>query len=344
MLIDESLIGFTSVAAGDAAAAAEAAGFDRVWATESVTDGFLQAFSACRATDRVDVGTAIVVAFARNPMSTAYAAWDLAASSNGRFTLGLGTQVKPHIERRFSMPWGNPVERLRDYLGALRAIFEAWRTGGRLDHRGPFYQHTLMNPVFTPPRHDHDIPIAIAAVGPRMTSLAGELCDGVILHGMTTVDYLDTVSLPALRAGESTAGRPARSVMASLPVFMAMGDTPEQLERERARVRDQIAFYASTPAYRPVLESIGYGDLQTELQELTRRGAWSQMSGLIDERLEHEIALVGTPEEMPALTEARFGGRVDRVSSYFGWPPLEPGRLADVLAAFHRVGAPAGQG
>lgn len=339
MLVDESLIGHTSRQAGVAAAAAERSGFDRVWATESVTDGFIQAWSACQATSSISLGTAIIVAFARNPMTTAYAAWDLAASSSGRFTLGMGTQVRAHIERRFSMPWSEPVERMRDYIEALRAIFSSWRTGERLDHRGRFYQHTLMNPVFTPPPHDHEIPLAIAAVGPRMTALAGELCDGVILHGMTTIEYLDHVTLPALARGAAVSGRQP-ATMKSLPVFMAMGDTDAEVDRQRQRVREQIAFYASTPAYRPVLDTIGYGELQSELHALSREGKWAEMAERIDEPLEFAIAFAGRPEDMPRLVTERLGTRIDRVSSYFGWPELEPDRLSEILAAF-RAATPA---
>lgn len=334
MLIDQSLIGQVSRAAGPNAAAAERAGFDGVWATESVTDGFLQALSAVLATERVSVGTAIVVAFARNPMTTAYNAWDLAAASEGRFVLGMGTQVKAHIERRFAMPWSDPVDRMRDYVGALRAIFHCWRTGERLAYEGPYYRHTLMNPVFTPPRHDHAIPIAVAAVGPRMTELAGEVCDGVILHGMTTVAYLDGTTLPALERGLTASGRRRDDVFVSLPVFMVMGDTDEELAVQRAKAVDQIAFYASTPAYRPVLDSIGYGDLQPELQALTRANRWSEMGSLIDDTLFDAIAFTGAPEDMPRLVRERLGSRIDRTSSYFGWPEMEPERLAAILEGF----------
>lgn len=338
MLIDESLIGVTAVPAGLRAATAEAVGFDGVWATESVTDGLLQAFSACTSTQRVDVGTAIVVAFARNPMSTAYAAWDLAATSQGRFILGMGTQVKAHIERRFSMPWSDPVGRMADYVAALRSIFHCWRTGERLRHEGPYYQHTLMNPVFTPAAHEYPLPIAIAAVGPKMTELAGSSCDGVILHGMTTVAYLDETTLPALRRGLQGSQRSAQDCFVSLPVFMAMGDTDEQLARERERTVAQIAFYASTPAYQPVLDSVGYGALQPELQRLTREGRWDDMGELIDDVLFDAIAFSGRPEDMPRLVRERLGSRVDRVSSYFGWPPMDTERLSAILDDFRSAG------
>jgi probable F420-dependent oxidoreductase len=332
--IDLSLIGDTSASAGPAASRAEASGFDGVWATESVTDAFLQSLSAIDRTQRIQVGTAIAVAFSRNPMTTAYAAWDLAASSEGRFVLGLGSQVKAHVERRFSMPWSSPLPRMRDYIGALRAIWEAWRTGDRLDYRGEHYQHTLMSPVFSPPNHDHDIPIAVAAVGPKMTELAGELCDGVILHGMTNPSYLDEVSLPALEAGLERSGRDRADVFVSCPVFMVMGDDEEELASARAASRNQLAFYASTPAYRPVLDCVGYGELQPELRELSAQGRWEEMGRLVDDDLLDLMTLQGHPEDMPGLARERFGDRLDRTSSYFGWPIDDPDRLADILRGF----------
>lgn len=335
MKIDMGMIGATGAECGSVATAAEASGFDGVWASESVTDAFLQSQAALLPTSRLTVGTAIAVAFARNPMSTAYAAWDLAAMSGGRFVLGLGSQIKPHIERRFSMPWSSPVPRMRDYLHALDAIFTSWRDGTRLDYRGEFYQHTLMTPVFTPPRHDHRIPLMVAAVGERMTALGAELCDGLLLHGMTTTSYLDQVTLPAVDRGLATSGRARSALELYVPLFFVMGDTEEQMAEMARKTREQIAFYASTPAYVGVLESVGYGALQPELQTLTREGRWNEAAQLIDQDLFDAIAITGTPEEIPELCRARFAGRVDRVSSYFGWPVDDRDRLGEILARFH---------
>ncbi len=334
MLIDASLIGYTSRGAADASAEAEAVGFDGLWATESVTDAFLQSLSAVMHTTDVTIGTAIAVAFARNPMTVAYNAWDLAAASDGRFLLGLGTQIQAHIERRFSMPWSQPVERMTEFIRALHAIWDAWRSGERLDFTGEFYSHTLMSPVFTPPLHDHTIPIAIAAVGPKMTEAGGEVADGLILHGMANTAYIDGVTLPALERGLARSGRTRDDVFLSCPVFMVMGDTDEQLETMRAKTRDQFAFYASTPAYRACLEAVGYGDLQPELRTLTQQGRWAEISGLVDDDLLALVAIEGTPEQMPALARERFEGRLDRVSSYFGWDIDDPDRLREILAGF----------
>jgi probable F420-dependent oxidoreductase len=335
MLIDQSLIGDMSLAAAAAAHHAEEVGFDGVWATESVTDAFLQSLAAIMETERVQIGTAIAVAFARNPMNVAYNAWDLAAASDGRFVLGLGTQIKAHIERRFSMPWSQPTARMADFVRALRAIWHSWSTGERLNYEGEFYRHTLMSPVFTPAHHDHAIPIAIAAVGPQMTRVAGEVCDGAILHGMANAAYLDEVTLPALQEGLDASGRTREDVFLSCPVFLIMGDDEPTIEEMRAKTREQYAFYASTPAYRPCLDVIGYGDLQPELQELSRRGEWQEMGRMIGDDLLAEVAIEGTPEDMPRLVTERFGGRLDRVSSYFGWPVDDPDRLREILANFH---------
>ncbi|MEO9321972.1 TIGR03617 family F420-dependent LLM class oxidoreductase [Nocardioides sp. C4-1] len=337
MKIDMGMIGSSAAACGPAAAGAEAHGFDGVWASESVTDAFLQSQAALMATSEVSVGTAIAVAFARNPMSVAYLAWDLAAISQGRFIVGLGSQVQAHVERRFSMPWSSPIGRMRDFLQAMDAIFTAWRDGTRLDYEGPHYRHNLMSPVFTPHHHDFAVPTAVAAVGAKMTELGAELCDGLLLHGMTTQAYLDTVTLPAVDRGLATSGRSRDALELYCPIFMVMGDTEEQIAEWSAKTRDQIAFYASTPAYRAVLDTVGYGELQPELQTLSREGRWAEMGGLVDDTLLGEIAIIGSPEDMPRLAHERFGGRLDRISSYYDWPVDDPDRLRAVLAAFHEA-------
>ncbi|MFD5826261.1 TIGR03617 family F420-dependent LLM class oxidoreductase [Lentzea sp. NPDC060358] len=334
MKIDMGMIGSSAAGCGPIAADAEARGFDGVWASESVTDAFLQSQAALLSTERVSVGTAIAVAFARNPMSVAYLAWDLAAMSGGRFVLGLGSQIQAHVERRFSMTWSSPVDRMRDFLLAMDAIFSSWRDGTRLEYRGEHYQHTLMTPVFTPHHHTHRIPTMIAAVGAKMTELGAELCDGLLLHGMTTTAYLDQVTLPAVDRGLAASGRGRDALELYVPLFLVMGDTEEQIAETSRKTREQIAFYASTPAYSKVLASIGYDNLQPELQTLSRAGRWAEMGDLIDDRVLGEIALIGAPEDMPALCRKRFDGRVDRVSSYFGWPVEDPDRLREILAAF----------
>ena len=229
---------------------AEADGYDGIGATELQHDPFISLAVAARGTSTIQLGSSIVVAFARNPMTVAESANDLQLLSNGRFTLGLGSQIKPHIERRFSMPWSHPAERMRDFVLAVRAIQNSWQTGEKLDHRGEFYQHTLMTPMFAPEPNPHGAPkIAVAAVGQRMTEVAGEVADGWLSHSFTTLRYLREVSLPALARGSETAGRAPGSVEVSVPSFVAVGTDQTELDAAIRATRKQIAFYGSTPAY-----------------------------------------------------------------------------------------------
>jgi probable F420-dependent oxidoreductase len=335
MLVDQSMIDVGTADAVRLAREAESIGFDGVWATESVTDSTLMAMGAALNTDRVHIGTAVTIAFARNPMSLAYSAWDLASASNGRFTLGLGSQVRAHVERRYSMPWSNPVSRMRDYVGALRAIWSSWQSGAKLDFRSEHYNHSLMTPVFTPHHHEHPLRVMLSAVGPKMTGLAAEVCDGVILHGFTTPRYLDTVTLPALAAGLERAGRAREDFVVYCPLFLITGDTDEEMEAMREQTRDQIAFYASTPNYRDVLVSMGCEDLQTELQALSRAGRWKEMTALLPDEVLDGVAITGKPEELPDLIRARFAGRLDRISSRFGWPLTDEERIRDIVDRLH---------
>ena len=337
MKIDFSLIGHTSRRAMDDAKSAESWGFDGAWATESITDSFLQSMAITLATDQIEIGTAIAVAFSRNPMTTAYCAWDLASASNGRFTLGLGSQVEAHITRRFSMPWGNPVLRMGDYLNATKAIFESWRTGSKLNYQGTYYKHNLMTPVFTPPHHDHEIKIVIAAVGEQMTTLAGQMCDGVILHGMTHPTFIDSVTMPALLNGLKTSKNSRETFTISCPLFFVMGDSESEIILQREEARRQLSFYASTPAYKGVLDALGYGDIQPILQNLSRQGDWNQMAKVFEDDLLDSLIIQGKPEEIPFLVGKRFGNRLDRVSSYFGWPLNDADRLKDIVKAFHSL-------
>ncbi|SOD74670.1 probable F420-dependent oxidoreductase [Jatrophihabitans sp. GAS493] len=334
MHIDVTLMEKDLRRAGELAAGAEAAGHSGVWCTEAGVDPFLQAYEAVRSTEKLQVGTAIAVALARTPMTVAYSAWGLAHASQGRFALGLGSQVKAHIERRYSMPWINPTAQMREFVLATRAIFSSWRTGERLNFEGEFYRHTLMSPFWVPAPHEYEIPILLAAVGPRMMQMAGEVADGVLLHTFTTPQYLEKVAYPAIAAGSQTAGRDPLALQLSIPLFMAMGDTEEELSAMRADVARQLAFYASTPAYRPVLELAGYDGLQPELTKLSKEGRWSDMTDLVDDELIDLFSISGTPEQMPDLARAHLGDRVGRVTSYFGWPVSDPDRLSAILASF----------
>ncbi|GAA1518350.1 TIGR03617 family F420-dependent LLM class oxidoreductase [Nocardioides humi] len=294
-----------------AASVAEAAGYDRIWASEIGHDPFLQLTAAALATRSIGLGTGIAVAFARNPMNTAHLAHDLQALSHGRFALGLGTQVKAHVTRRFSMPWSRPAARMREYVLALRAIWDAWETGGRLSFDGEFYTHTLMTPMFVPDDHGHGAPpVVVAAVGDVMAETAGEVGDGMLCHSFLTERYLREATLPAIERGR------ARSDVAAFEIvggpFVATGGSPEQIEAATAAVRAQVAFYASTPAYRPVLECHGWGDLGGRLHELSRAGDWAAMAAAVPDEVLHEFAAVGEPDQAADLLWQRYGDLVDR--------------------------------
>lgn len=336
MRIDTTLIEKDLIRSGDLAVAAEKAGHDTVWCTETGLDPFLQAYEVGRRTETVATGTAIAVALARNPMTVAYSAWNIAQVSQGRFTLGIGSQVKAHIERRYSMTWDRPVSQMREFILATRAIWESWRTGERLDFQGDHYTHTLMSPFWAPMQHDYRIPIHVAAVGPRMVEMACNVADGILLHAFTNPAYLDKVTFPAIDAGLSAAGRTASSLDVSIPMFMAMGDTDEEIETRQKEIAAQLAFYASTPSYRPVLDAIGYGDLQPELTAMSKSGQWEKMSSLVSAELLDHFSISGRPEQMPSLARAHLGERANRTSSYYGWPVSDPDRLKEIFADFRQ--------
>jgi probable F420-dependent oxidoreductase len=247
-------------------------------------------------------------------MTVAHSAWDLQALTGGRFHLGLGSQVKAHIERRFSMPWSHPAARMREFVLALRAIWSAWETGEKLDFRGEFYTHTLMTPFFDPGPNPHGSPqVFLAGVGDRMTEVAGEVADGMILHGFTTERYVREVTLPALERGFAVTGRTRADFGVSLPVFVVSGSTDEQWAQSRRSTKEQIAFYGSTPGYRGVLELHGWGDLGGELNRLSRRGEWVAMGELITDDMLDTFAIVAEPDEIAPAMIARFGDIVDRI-------------------------------
>lgn len=317
MKLDAMTLGAPLVEVGDDARRAEERGFDGWFTGETTHDPLLTCVAAGQATDRIDVGTAIAVAFPRSPMHVAYAAHDLQALTGGRFVLGLGSQVQAHVEKRFSAPWSRPAERMREYVLALRAIWSAWETGERLRFRGEFYRHTLMTPFFTPDRHGFGPPrVWLAAVGPRMTEVAGEVTDGLLCHGFTTARYLREVTLPSLLVGAERAGRAREDLEVALSVFVVTGrDDAETAEVDRM-VRSQIAFYGSTPAYRPVLDLHGWSELHDRLHAASLRGDWAAMTDLVGDEVVEAFAVVAPPDQVGARIRDRFAGTVDRVSLY----------------------------
>ncbi len=327
-------------AAGDLARRYEELGVAGVWAAEVTTDPMLTLAVAAVSTARVTVGSNVVLAFTRNPMSVAMQAWDLARASDGRFILGLATQVKAHITRRFGMPWSEPVPQLRDFVAAVRHIFGAFQGDHPLDHRGPYYSHTLLHPLFNPGPIEHPhIPIALGGVGPGLTTLAGEVADGYMAHAFTNVAYLDDVTIPALDRGLARSGRTRADLWTMGYLLLAIGDTDEERSRAVAHLRSQIAFYASSPMYRAVLDAIGCGDLQGELEAVVKRGGWSDLPDLVDDEVLDQFILQGTLEELPALIRHRYTGRYDRVVPYLPLRETDPDRLAQFISA---TGAPLG--
>jgi probable F420-dependent oxidoreductase len=318
-----------------AAAQLERDGYDGAWTAETNHDPFLPLALAAEHTSRLEVGTGITVAFARNPMTLAQVGWDLQAYSQGRLMLGLGSQIKPHIERRFSMPWSRPAARMREFVLAMRAIWSAWQDRTKLDFRGEFYTHTLMTPFFDPGPQPYGPPrVFVAAVGPAMTEVCGEVADGMLVHGFTTERYLREVTIPALGRGFEKAGRRRDDFELSCPVFVVSGTSDEHGVAAATGVRRQIAFYGSTPAYKPVLDLHGWGDLQPELNQLSKRGKWAEMGELIDDDVLDAFAIVAPPEKVADAVRARFEGLIDRMSFYLPYQ-APPETVAAMLASFH---------
>ena len=303
--------------AGHAAAQQEARGYDGIWVPETSHDPFLPLILAAEHTERLDLATGIVVAFARNPMTLAQVSWDLQAASQGRFILGLGSQIKPHITKRFSMPWSSPAARMREMILAIRAIWESWNHGTKLDFRGDFYSHTLMTPFFNPGPNPHgDARIFLAGVGELMTQVAGEVADGFLCHGFTTRQYVDEVTLPNLARGRAKAAKSMDGFQLAGPMFVVTGRDEAEMAEAAKGVKGQIAFYGSTPGYRPVLELHAWGDLQEELNRLSKEGRWAEMGDLIDDDMLATFAVVAPIDRVAGALKERWGDVLDRLSFY----------------------------
>jgi probable F420-dependent oxidoreductase len=324
----------SSVAAN--AKAAEEAGFDGFWSAETGHDPFMPHVLAAEHTNRIKLGTSIAVAFPRSPMVTAMLAWDLAEFSKGRFILGLGTQVKGHIERRFSTKWVAPGPRMREYIESLRAIWACWRDGTPLNYVGKHYQFTLMTPFFAPaPMPYARIPIFIAGVNDYMCRLAGELCEGLHVHPFHSIRYLRGLVLPNVEDGLKKSGRSRKDIQLSTSVFVIVGDTPEEIEAAKAPVRQQISFYASTRTYRAVLEAHGWGDVSDQLNRLSVQGDWGGMASLITDEMLEEYAVIGRRDEIIDKIKARYEGILDRFAFYFPYDPAEKEKWAPIIKAFN---------
>lgn len=321
MLVD-TFLGSIEQAAS-VAREAESGGFAGAFTGEVSADPFLPLVAAASETERLELGTAIAVAFARSPMAVAYTANDLQRASRGRFILGLGSQVRAHIERRFAMPWGRPADQMRDFVLALRAIWQSWSRREPLAFESEHYRHTLMTPMFVPPPHEFGPPpVWVAGVGDVMTRVAGEVADGFVCHAFSTPRWIRERTLPALTAGRERAGKSLEDFTVKATVFLATG-SDQEIEAAVAKIRSQVAFYASTSTYRPLLELHGWADLGPELSRLAKAGDWSAMAALIDHDVLDSCAVIAPPDKVDATVKDRYGGMVDRISFW----PHESGRL-----------------
>lgn len=319
--------------AGDVARETEEAGYDGIWTAETSHDPFFPLLVAAQSTDHLELGTGIAVAFARSPMIMANIAWDLQAYSKGRFILGLGSQIKPHITKRFSMPWSHPAPRMREFVLAMRHIWQSWDEGTRPQFRGEFYTHTLMTPFFDPGKNPYGhAKVFLAAVGPKMTEVAGEVCDGIICHGFTTERYIREVTVPALERGRAAAEKSMEGFEVSIPAFIVTGTNEEEMAASADATRQQIAFYGSTPAYRPVLDLHGWGDLQDELNVMSKEGKWVEMGKRIDDEVLETFAVVAEPAGIAEGIKARYGDLITRISFYAPYK-ADPSTWLSVIAA-----------
>ena len=323
MKIDAS-IGFDLAKAGEHAARMESVGYSGLQTAETGHDPFLPLAQAALTTTKADLITSIVVAFARTPMVLAPIAHDLNAVSKGRFVLGLGSQIRAHITKRFSMPWSHPAPRMREFILALRAIWANWYDGEPLSFVGKFYTHTLMTPFFSPTNTEFGAPrVFLAAVGPLMTEVAAEVADGMIVHPFTTEKYLRETTMPALERGWAKAGKKREDFEISYPCFVVTADDEKGLERAKGATRQQIAFYGSTPAYKGVLDSIGAGELQGELNSMSKQGRWQEMGNLITDDILSQFAVVDEPQNLAKELKRRYGDVMDRTSVAYDSLPQE---------------------
>ena len=311
----------------------ESLGYDGLMTAELANDPFFPLVLSADNTEKLELRTAIAVAFARNPMNMASIGHDLNSLSRGRMTLGLGSQIKPHIENRFNMPWHGPAKQIKEFVQAMRAIWASWYDGETLKYEGEIYRHTLMTPVFTPQDREYGPPkVVVAGVGPKMIQSAAEVADGLIVHSFNTATYLKETIIPALHTTLETNGKSLDDFEISYPMFFVTGETEEEFEKQKADVRHRIAFYGSTPAYRGVLEAHGWGDLQPVLNRMTKEGKWEEMGELITDEILNEFAVVGELDEIAGKTKERVGDFVDRIT--FMVPVKNSSATVKVLAAF----------
>jgi probable F420-dependent oxidoreductase len=313
---------------------AEEIGYDAVFTFEGPHEPFLPLVLAAEHSKTLGVATGLAIAFARTPMTVANLAHDLQCYSDGRLILGLGTQIKPHVERRYGMPWGKPLSRMREFVLATKAIFRAWNEGEKLDFKGEYYTHTLMPPLFKPsPSHKGPPPIYLGGVSAKATAVAGEVADGLLVHPFHTERYLREISLPAIDEGRARSGLTREGFVLSVQALIGVGTNDEDIDAARSMIRNQIAFYASTPAYASVLELEGFPELQPTLQQMTRDGRWAEMAEMIPDALLDRVAIIGAPREVASALRTRYADIAHRIA--FASPfPVDPEAAAGVISAY----------
>ena len=321
----------------DYARKAEAMGYDTLWSAETQHDPYLPLAVAASATSRIKLGTNIATVFSRSPMVTAMIAWDLQKASGGRFTLGLGTQVKAHNERRFSVKYESPGPKMAEAVRAIHAIWDCWQNGTKLDFKGQFYTFDVMTPFFNPgPIEQPKIPVFVAAVNPYMCGVAGEFCDGMHVHPFNSPKYLREIVQPAVNAGLAKSGRARKDFTYATASFVVVGDTPEERSQQAQMVKQQIAFYGSTRTYQPVLDCHGWGDLTTKLHRKSIEGDWKGMADLITDEMLDTYAVTATYDKLAAALQARYAGLLDRTGLYQPYPPRQDDpRLPALVKAFN---------
>ena len=333
LTIDGATTASSANGCADEAVSFEQMGLNAAWTFEASHDPFLPLALAAQQTDTIELGTAIAVAFARNPMTCAITAWDLQRLSNGRFILGLGTQIKPHITKRYSESWSQPASRMKEYISALHAIWDNFQTGEALNFRGEFYTHTLMTPFFSPGPLEVSRPeIFVAGVGPKMVETIGESADGFFVHPFHTPDHMKAETLPILRGAAESVGRAALDVTIACLTIVAMGRSDAEVADARSKAAAQLAFYGSTPAYAGVLDYHGYEHLQPELNQLSKQGDWTKMSEKIDDDLVDLLCVSGTPSEVGAKLKER-NQFADRSTMMFYGAPPDPEAITDTIKA-----------
>ncbi|MBO6555654.1 MAG: TIGR03617 family F420-dependent LLM class oxidoreductase [Pseudomonadales bacterium] len=302
----------------------EEQGYDGVGTAEMNHDPFMPLLLAAEHSQNIEIATGIAVAFARSPMILANLGHDLNAYSGGRFTMGLGSQIRPHITKRFSMPWGAPAAQMRELIMAMRAIWANWYDGEPLRFEGKYYNHTLMTPAFTPEDKEHGAPkVTLAAVGPVMTEVAGEVADGLIIHPFSNEKYIREVTLPAVDRGLEKSGRTREDFQISYTPFIVSGKDEETFEKEKQTVKNRISFYGSTPAYKNVLGVHGWGEMQIELNKMSKQGQWAEMAELVTDDMLNTFGVMGEPDSIVTEIKSRFGDIVDRTSGGFTFVDTE---------------------